>query len=411
MDQAKPHVLMIAYHFPPAPEVGGLRPFRFRKYLQRMGYRVDVITAAPSQESAGVIVVPDPLRALWEGESKQKLSFQAYVELLYRKLMFPGHIGFLWARDAAVACHKVIREHPADRFVVFSTYPPMGTLLAGLRIRRREKIPWIADFRDPISGVAVELMSRNTRFWSRVLEWRSFRLASAVIANSEAAAKLWQRRYPWAQQKLHAIGNGFDPEDAPGPREIPPRGYKLLVHAGALYHGRNPNAVLESLARLRRRGNTDALATRVLLLGWIDQHAGLNKAVFADAQREGWLELRATVPRSEAQHILQEADELLLVQPQSSVQVPGKLFEYICIGRPILALAPKASAIEQILQGSAAAQVCLYVDDPAETIDRKLAEFLRLPSTPTPANDWFRATFNAESQTATLAEIIGKIAE
>ena len=36
----KPHVILIAYHFPPGPEMGAVRPYRFYKYLTRMGYRV-----------------------------------------------------------------------------------------------------------------------------------------------------------------------------------------------------------------------------------------------------------------------------------------------------------------------------------------------------------------------------------
>ncbi len=103
---------------------------------------------------------------------------------------------------------------------------------------------------------------------------------------------------------------------------------------------------------------------------------------------------------------MEEADALLLVQPQSDVQVPGKLFEYICIGRPVLALVPRKSAVEEILRKSGIPSVCVYADDGAEVADRKLVEFLRLPNTATNASDWFRANFNAEEQTRRLAEII-----
>ena len=103
---------------------------------------------------------------------------------------------------------------------------------------------------------------------------------------------------------------------------------------------------------------------------------------------------------------MEEADALLLVQPQSDVQVPGKLFEYICIGRPVLALVPRASAVEAILAKSGIPNVCLYADDAPEAADQKLLEFLRLPNTPTPASEWFRTNFNAEEQTKQLAAIV-----
>src|ERR1035441_3469889 len=235
MQKAKPHVILIAYHFPPAQEIGGFRPFRFYKYLKQMGYVCHVITATePEGECpADIVSVPDHFRPIWEGSTKQRLSFKARLELLIRKLMFPGHIGIMWSIKVAARCHQILRDHPQDRFVLFSTYPPLGVLIAGLIVRLRERIPWIADFRDPITGVSVELLPWYVLFWNHRLEAFVFRTASAVVANAEAAAAVWRSRYPRAHHKLHVICNGFDPDDAPAARELPPRKGKLILHPGA----------------------------------------------------------------------------------------------------------------------------------------------------------------------------------
>jgi hypothetical protein len=90
-------------------------------------------------------------------------------------------------------------------------------------VRSREKIPWIADFRDPIGGQAPELLSLQTRFCIPWLERATFRRASAVVANVQAAADMWSRQFPWVQPKMHVIYNGFDPEDVPRARPIPAR--------------------------------------------------------------------------------------------------------------------------------------------------------------------------------------------
>jgi hypothetical protein len=409
---AKPQLIMIAYHFPPAPEIGGQRPFRFRKYLERLGYRCHVITQSeqPRDIPPGVIFVPDELRAVWDEGPKGRLSFEGWQELLIRKAMFPGHNGFIWARKVAAECHRLVRSNPQTRFVLYSTYPPLGTIAAGLKVRRREKIPWIADFRDPVGGQAPEHLSPQTRFCIPWLERITFRRASVVVANVPAAAEMWGQRFPWAQRKLRVIYNGFDPEAVPQARPIPQRDHKLIVHAGALYHARNPNAIVESLARLRAAGAPEAASARVLLLGATDSKAGFDQALFDRAQREGWLELSPQVPRSEAQRVLEEADGLLLVQPQSNVQVPGKLFEYMCIGRPMVALVQRSSAVEDILVKAEAAHVCIYTDDTAEAADRKMLEFLRMPNTERAPNEWFRTEFNAEHQARELAGIIEEIA-
>ena len=252
-------------------------------------------------------------------------------------------------------------------------------------------------------------MPRRVRFWNRALERWVFRKAGAVVANTDGMAAQWRQRYPQASQKLHVICNGFDPGDSPTARELPPRNQKVILHAGALFQGRNPSLFIESLSRLRKQGAADAYSARILLVGPVDARAALDPALYGEAERNGWLELRPAVPRRESQRMMEEADGLLLVQPQSTIQIPGKLFEYVCIGRPILALVPQRSAVEQILEKAGVPYVCVYADDEMEVVDRKILAFLRLPSGPTPYNAWFRNNFNAEYQAEQLAAIIRAI--
>ncbi len=408
----KPHVVLIAHHFPPGPEMGAVRPYRFYKYLKRMGYACHVITASAQPVSCpDITFIPDELREIWDSEQEQRLPFKGYMELLVRKIAFPGHIGIMWSLAAAARCHELVRQHPDDKFVVFTTYPPLGVIPAGLLAYLRDGIAWIADFRDPLSaGLGDKFVSRKMLFWNRHLEARVFRQASAVIANVDAAGEMWRKRYPRAARKLHVIYNGFDPEDAPRAREIPARSEKVILHAGGLYHGRNPNLIVESLARLRGSGAREATAAKIVLVGAIDAKTGLDQALYEQAQREGWLELRPPVIRTESQRLIEEADALLLVQPQSDVQIPGKLFEYVCVGRPVLALVPRASVVEEILAKSGIPHVCIYADEQPDAADRKLLAFLRLPNTPTTASEWFRTNFNAQAQTETLARIIDEVA-
>ena len=54
-------VLMFAYHFPPENAIGGVRPFRFYKYLSRQGLKCHVITAAAGAAdiAPGADSIPD----------------------------------------------------------------------------------------------------------------------------------------------------------------------------------------------------------------------------------------------------------------------------------------------------------------------------------------------------------------
>lgn len=412
VSKPKPKVILIAYYLRPSTEMGALRPTRFRKYLKAMGYACHVITATPQGTECpdDITVIPDELHEHWESGDRNH-SFEAYIELFFRKLMFPGHMGILWAWKAAAACRKIVKENPRDRFVLVVSYPPIGTLLVGLLAGRRKRLPWIADFRDPLAALIVESQPGYSKFWTRQLEKRVFARADAIVANVEPAAVIWRERYPKARQKLHTIYNGYDPEAVPCARPIPPRGSKLLMHAGTFYHGRNADSVLESLARLRTQGTPEAESTKVFLLGVSEGDRHVNWDLAREAIRDGRLELHPPVGWQEWERIVGEADGLLLAQPHSTVQVPAKLYAYICIGRPILALLPHSSAVEPILQNSAVPHVIIYSDDGPQTIDRKLLEFLRLPNTATPINDWFRINFSAQHQAEELARIIDQVAQ
>jgi glycosyltransferase involved in cell wall biosynthesis len=412
MYNSKPQVIVVAYHFPPGQEIGGFRPFRFYKYLKRMGYTCHVITAdQPSEVSpTDVIYIADEFRPIWEGWSHKRLSLLGRVEQVILKFVFPGHLGITWSLKAAAQCRQIIRSHPRNRFVVFSTYPPLGVLLAGLILRWREKVPWICDFRDPMHvDPLLSNVSRIQLFLNRRLEAWAFRDASAIIANVEPAAAVWRERYPSARQKLHVIYNGFDPEDGVCASEIPPRAEKIVLHAGSLYLGRNANQIVSSLLRLRKRQAPEAASVCLHLVGGALQSSGQDLALMDEAQREGLLKLSPPVSRQEAQRMTAESDGLLLLQPQSKVQVPGKLYDYICIGRPVLALVPRSSAVEEILKEAGTRYVCVYVDDPPDDVDQKLIEFLRLPAEATQYNDWFRDNFNAEYQAGQLSTIIESI--
>jgi hypothetical protein len=145
-------------------------------------------------------------------------------------------------------------------------------------------------------------------------------------------------------------------------------------------------------------------------MGNVGPNSGQDSVLLDEAKREGLLKLVPAVLRQEAQRMTAEAHGLLLLQPQSTIQVPAKLYEYICVGRPILALVPRSSAVEEILEKAGVRFVCVYTDDPPEDVDRKLVEFLRLPTQPSQYSDWFRDNFNAEYQAGQLSSIIEAIA-
>jgi hypothetical protein len=131
--------------------------------------------------------------------------------------------------------------------------------------------------------------------------------------------------------------------------------------------------------------------------------------ILTDGRTRGWLEIQPErIARDQARRIACTSDGLLLIQPQSASQVPGKLFEYIQIGRPILAYVAPDSPSERILAQSGIPHRCVFPDSSPAEIETKLLEFLALPSDGKEPSTWFEQQFNSEQQTAQLLEVLKK---
>ncbi len=397
-------VLMFAYHFPPENAIGGVRPFRFYKYLSRKGLKCHVITAAPGADS--IVSSAESIADPFETGPRGSLGWQ--FERALRKLVLPGLTGTRWAMAASRAGQAFLTANPSARGVIYSTYPPFGPHLAAWRLARRTKLPWIADFRDPMGDNPGDaLMTPTSRRVAKWLERTCVRDAQVVIANTDGAAERLRRMYPAWREKIHLIWNGFDPEARVRPLPLPGGSRKIISHVGELYEGRDATPLLESIGRLIDSGRLSREAIRVRLVGPVREGSVPGPEFLEKAARLGWLELSAVqVPQSEAQHMSASSGATLLIQPLSTLQVPGKLFEYVQIGRPVLAYVPPDSPSERILQSSGIPYRCVYAGSEPSAMDQQITEFFEMPWEDTVPAPWFEEQFNAERQTAALQRLL-----
>jgi hypothetical protein len=393
-------VILLAYHFPPENSIGAARPGRFVKHLPALGWDPYVITAAHQAEaSVHIRAVPDPFLG-----SRNTVAWQ--VERLIRRLLFPGHTGIVWAQRASRQAVRWLADGACQPPVVlYSTYPPLGALRGGLELKRRTGLPWIVDYRDPLPYHTLALHP----FYRRMQQWierRSLEAADLAIANTDAVAEIWKQAYPQLANKIEVLWNGFDPEDgiqaSPPP---PPRVFRRISHVGALYWDRRPDLVLASIERLIRDQRVAPQAVRLTAVGETDRQPFQDPELAARCQSAGWFEfLPKRVSHSEALGICRDSDILLLLQPRPHYQVPAKLYEYVRLGRPILAVVGRGSEAEKILRRSGVTYRCLYPDQAPEEIDDTVQELLAFPpENAAGMSQEFQEGFNAQAQTRQLA--------
>jgi len=395
-------VLMFTYHFPPENAIGGVRPFRFYKYLSRKGLKCHVITAADG--AADVVPDAESIPDQFLTGPREGLGWQ--LERAIRKFVLPGATGIRWSFAATHAGRAFLSANPSARAVIFSTYPPLGPHLAAWRLARLTRLPWVVDFRDPMADSPGGKWTRRARLATKVLERRAMRDAHAVIANTDGAAERLRRIYPEWRDKVHLIWNGFDPEDRVRPRPLSNSSRKLMSHVGELYQGRDATPLLESIARLVSSGRLSPEQFCVRLVGPVRAGSLPGQEFLGKAANLGWLEVvDKEVPLNEAQSISTTSGATLLIQPHSTVQVPGKLFEYIQIGRPVLAFVPRNSPSERILQQCGIPYRCVYAESDPARMDERIAEFFEMPWGDAAPSPWFEEQFNAEHQTAELQQL------
>lgn len=389
---------MVAYWYPPQNESGALRPYRFCKYLDQFGFEPHVLSAPLTSGTENAPNVHRPTArptAGWHG---------TLGSLLRRAAPYDDRLE--WVVPGLQLGSRLVDQLGIS--VVVSSSPPVATHLVAWRLAQRSRLAWIADFRDPMSGNPFRTRWHG-RIYDRAIENRVVSRAQAVILNTDAALESMARRHPRLRHKFHVIWNGYDPQDDLAPLPVPPRPYRVLAHLGNLYGGRHPGALLESLMRLCRLGKIEPASLRLRLIGSIENGelwTRSDAALFLT--RVGALECTDRVSRGAAHREMAEADSLLLLDLnalESAVQVPAKLFEYVRVGRPILALTTRTSPVERILQRAGVPHTCIYGDEPAAQIDVKVQQFLALSHDPVIASGWFREQFDAVRQTRSLAAL------
>jgi len=396
--------LCIAQAFPPVNRSGTHRTLGFVKHLDRLGWQATVVTAQPHNDPIDATLLADVpasasvRRTAWAdpvaslkhlfgfrdtGEDHREPARQqveanrppgrSLREWLTR-LMFTPDSRTGWILPAVRASMAAIRKCRPD--VIYSTSPCMSAHLAALLVRLRTGLPWVADFRDPWrdnpfrqSGFA------SLEWWDGWLERRVLRNASHIVCNTPTMRQCLCARMPLLAAKSTTILNGFDLDSLDGlvPVRTGAPGDFIFMHCGQFYGPRSPAVWFRALRRLLEESPDLARRARLALIG-PDLYKGEHlKELARQADVADAVIVLGLRTHAEALARMAGSDALLLAGadgPGSDLQVPNKLFEYVAIGKPILATAAANSPIITILgtilgKMHAPALICPPDDDAA----------------------------------------------
>jgi glycosyltransferase involved in cell wall biosynthesis len=372
-------LLMIVPFFPPMAGGGVYRPLSFVKYLSRYGWDTTVIAPrgdafwihddrleAQIPESCEVIRTAtlsgqallarlrggrgkSPSDGIARNHATQKRSSGGYsvARSLASFFLIPDtYVG--WRPYAARAARDAAENRSFD--AIYSTSPPETSHLVALDVHRRTGLPWVADFRDP--WMNLYLFKPPTPLHAalhRRLEKRVCRNAHVVVTTRWHEEQL-KLDYPEARH-VTRIPNGFDAAEAASVEAFQPaEGRFRVTHAGMLTQKRTAEPFLRGLRRFLAERPDIRSNVEVLFVGAREDR---NERAARDLELEDVVEFRDTLPHDETLQLEKRSHILLLIKhvnPDYRGMVPGKLYEYIGLRRPILALVPEGEAARLVLE-------------------------------------------------------------
>jgi glycosyltransferase involved in cell wall biosynthesis len=359
-------VVIVSYAFPPISSPAALRMAKFATYLPDFGWSAAVVTSdngysraiggleEPETVAGRVVRVGEasigPLKR-WlqpptaaQGENEKSNPGEGVVarlKSLIRRLgstvLIPDREIF-WLGAAARATEVAARRFGAA--AVLSTSPNPSNLLVADRAARCLSLPHVVDFRDLWTpGQRHGLRHRVESRWEREILCR----AAAALVVSPTMSRQLTAAYPWLEERIHIVPNGFDEVDfAPAAHLRPKSGSRYtLVYAGGFAGGRrDPSVLLRAIRRLRNEGVITPANFRFDVYGtpepWLS-------ARIAEIGLRELVVQRGRIFYDQVPTVLALADALLVITqllPGSEGEMTTKLFDYLGARRRILLFAP-----------------------------------------------------------------------
>ncbi len=359
-------VLVITYYWPPSGGAGVQRWLKFTKYLPEFGWQPVVYTpenpeAPAKDETLFKDISPETevlKSSIWEPYSwykkflgirkeekinagfiseQEKPKLKEKISVWIRGNFFIPDARKFWIRPSIRFLKKYLEENPVD--VIVTTGPPHSMHLIGLGLKKHFSIPWIADFRDPWSEIDFYEQLYLTRLADRKQkrqEKRVLTTADQVVAVGEIRA---QDLEAIAGRDVRVITNGYDETDFASAPVDPDEKFSI-IHVGAMNRDRNHPAFWEVLGALVQENPAFSEAMEMRLIGKVDY--SVLRQIEVNGLENHIIKIEY-LPHDQIAGVLQSAHLLYLPinnTPKPNSIIPGKIFEYLASGTPVVGTGP-----------------------------------------------------------------------
>ncbi len=371
-------VLVITYYWPPSGGSGVQRWLKFVKYLVRAGWEPYVFTPEnPSftiEDKSLEKDVPDSVEVIrfpiWEPYqlffkmssllgnktpqqadflSTGKRTFFQKVSSWIRGNFFIPDARVFWVKPSVEYLIDLINTNKIEKII--TTGPPHSIHLIGLRLKKlNPALHWIADFRDPWSEwdlLDTLLLTSLARRRHATLEKKVLTTADRVITIAPYHVK---RLEALSGRNVDLITNGFDNEDFQSIVETPTDKFTIR-HIGIVDELRDPKPVMLAIKELCVSDPDFEKNVLVEFIGKVN--SSFKDFVHEDAHLSSITTFVDQIPHDQLLKLYGTTNLQLLVLAHTAIapgNLPGKFFEYLASGRPILGIGPANGDAAEILK-------------------------------------------------------------
>ena len=387
-------VLIITYYWVPSGGSGVQRWVKFTKYLRDFGWEPIIYTPQnpeyPAIDNSFEKDIPQDISVMktpiWEpynvyrkltgkkGESinagfisegkaknwKDKLSIW-----IRGNFLIPDPRCF-WIKPSVRFLSKYLKENPVD--AIISTGPPHSMHMIALGVKKKiPNLPWIADFRDPWTGIYFYKDLQLTKFADYIHRQQEKKIITSADSVIVVSKKMEDDFNALSPKNICIIRNGFDEDDFQTSK--PSLDSKFSIsYIGLLTTKQNPVVLWKVLRELCDEKEYFRADLAIHLTGKIDFSA-LDSIEENDLEQ--YLTVGGYVPHVEAIKRQQSSQLLLLLLTKDDYGIlTGKFFEYLAAQRPILGVGSTICEVANILRETNAGKMVDFDDETAirETI-------------------------------------------
>ncbi len=359
-EEDKKRILLIAYCFPPLGGVGTLRTLTLTKHLTEFGWYPHVLTVREGaggqpKDSSLMANVPQGFEisraGYWDVNVPLQIlrkffpsSWIAPLDQLLATLPPDRYVG--WVPFAFSKALKIIAHNRVDIIYTADLY---STHLVGYLLRKTTGKTWIADIGD--EWASNPFRSRLFPGQQKVENWIERKILGAANHIIIAWLGLTKLLLLHGKKECTTITCGFFSEDFESSSNGTTRGRDKfrITYTGSFYASQQPTYFLNAIQKLLDEGQISSDNIELVFVGRT-RTDGLSG--FANSSVANCIVCPGFVPHRRSVEYLMDSDILLLIvsAERGSGNIPGKTFEYIASGKPILALVPPKGAAADLIR-------------------------------------------------------------